>query len=186
MTNPTSIEVRLIADHVEWLQSYTYTDICKCTLSFITSEPCKIKVLWMVYVLFRAQNNGVHNTLVTQQCVPFLHSTQTQSQLQTAYNSIYRRYKTITLDIYQLQYGQQTMRFRAFVHCKTYLDQSTAMASEAPPLSSMLIFSSAIALSSSAILFCSSSIEICNSSTCRRYKHMNRYSQTNLLCTRLN
>ena len=140
--------------------------------------------------LFRAQKKMECTTHLLHNNVCFNFSSQyTKSQLQTAYNSIYRRYKTITLDIYQLvkiQYGQQTMRFRAFVHCKTYLDQSTAMASEAPPLSSMLIFSSAIALSSSAILFCSSSIEICNSSTCSRYKHMNRYSRINLLCRRLN
>ena len=171
----------LIADHVEWIQSSIHIRM----LSFITSEPCKIKVLWMVYSVHKKKWSAQH-TCYTTMCAFSSQYTNTKSQLQTAYNSIYRRYKTITLDIYQLQYGQQTMRFRAFVHCKTYLDQSTAMASEAPPLSSMLIFSSAIALSSSAILFCSSSIEICNSSTCRRYKHMNRYSQTNLLCTRLN
>jgi len=139
--------------------------------------------------LFRAQKNKMLcTTHLLHNNVCFNFSSQyTKSQLQTAYNSIYRRYKTITLDIYQLvkiQYGQQTMRFSAFV--LAYLDQSTAMASEAPPLSSMLIFSSAIALSSSAILFCSSSIEICNSSTCSRYKHMNRYSRINLLCRRLN
>ena len=172
----------LIADHVEWIQSSIHIRM----LSFITSEPCKIKVLWMVYSVHKKKMECTTHLLHNNVCFNFS-SQYTKSQLQTAYNSIYRRYKTITLDIYQLvkiQYGQQTMWFSAFV--LAYLDQSTAMASEAPPLSSMLIFSSAIALSSSAILFCSSSIEICNSSTCRRYKHMNRYSQTNLLCTRLN
>uniref|UniRef100_A0A0A9G838 Ngg1 interacting factor 3 like 1 binding protein 1 n=1 Tax=Arundo donax TaxID=35708 RepID=A0A0A9G838_ARUDO len=55
--------------------------------------------------------------------------------------------------------------------CTRIFDQSTAMASEAPPLPpSMLNFcSSTAALSSSAILLCSSSIEICSSSTtCKR------------------